>query len=297
MLYLWWLVEQQQQRYYLPIHSFVNSIPCPPPPHYTQHPQIPDQIPADCRIVSCVGLASDEGLLTGESHAVSKNDYPLGHCQRGLAPTLMERRNMIFFGCVVARGRGTGVVVATGMQTELGKVAHSIGERPLAKTQLQKQLEKLALGLFLFALVLGVIVVGVNGFNSDFETISYATALAVAMIPESLVSVVTLTMAIGVKRLAAANTFVRRLTALEALGTSCLSLLPFLFPSLPFFLPPSPCFLHTVAFWGSLIPSFLPFLLPSLLPSLPLSLPPSLPPSPRDGHGHLFRQNRHLNPE
>jgi len=136
---------------------------------------------------------------------------------------------------VVARGRATGVVVATGMHTELGKVAHSIGERPAGRTQLQKQLEKLALGLFLFALVLGVVVWAANGFEADYETILYATALAVAMIPESLVSVVTLTMAIGVKRLAAANTFVRRLTALEALGTKGGRRLlpPFLPPSLP----------------------------------------------------------------
>jgi len=192
-----------------------------------------DQIPADCRIVGCVALASDEGLLTGESHVVPKNDHPLTHCQRGLEPTLMERRNMAFFGCVIARGRGTGVVVATGMQTELGKVAHSIGERPASKTQLQKQLEQLALGLFIFAITLGVVVLWVNRWKCDYETILYATALAVAMIPESLVSVVTVTMAIGVKRLAAANTIVRRLTALEALGTSLL-------PSLPPSLPPSP---------------------------------------------------------
>jgi Kef-type K+ transport system membrane component KefB len=153
------------------------------------------------------------------------------------------------------------------MQTELGKIAHSIGERPASKTQLQKQLEQLALGLFLFAIILGVVVVGVNGWKCDYETILYATALAVAMIPESLVSVVTLTMAIGVKRLAAANTIVRRLTALEALGT-------FLLPSLPPSLPPthgrdpfSPCFVL-------------------LTPSFPPSLPPSLPPclsSPRHG--------------
>jgi len=170
----------------------------------------------------------------------------------------MERRNMVFFGCVVARGRGSGVVVATGMHTELGKVAHSIGERPLAKTQLQKQLEKLALGLFLFSLVLGLIVVGVNGFNSDFETISYATALAVAMIPESLVSVVTLTMAIGVKRLAAANTFVRRMTALEALGTLVLSFSPRP-PSLPPFSPPS---LSLFSPYRSVLELLIPFSLP-----------------------------------
>jgi Ca2+-transporting ATPase len=89
-----------------------------------------DQVPADVRLLTAIAFAVEEAILTGESVAVSKYTTPLKegkHNKDGVPPPLGDRKNMAFFGCVVARGRATAVVTSTGMSTELGKIAHSIG--------------------------------------------------------------------------------------------------------------------------------------------------------------------------
>jgi Ca2+-transporting ATPase len=124
-----------------------------------------DQIPADVRLVDSVAFACEEAILTGESVAVSKTAVSLDRDPRGGAPPLGDRKNMGFFGCVASRGRASAVVTATGMSTELGRIATSIGQSSAGKTGLQKQLELLGLSCFVVAIILGVVVMGVNRFK------------------------------------------------------------------------------------------------------------------------------------
>lgn len=124
-----------------------------------------DQVPADVRLVDSVAFACEEAVLTGESVAVSKFADALAPDATGAAPPLGDRKNMGFFGCVASRGRATAVVTATGMSTELGRIATSIGQASPGKTGLQRQLEKLGVSCFVVAIILGVIVMGVNRFK------------------------------------------------------------------------------------------------------------------------------------
>ena len=124
-----------------------------------------DQIPADVRLVDSVAFACEEAILTGESVAVSKFADSIDRDATGAAPPLGDRKNMGFFGCVASRGRAAAVVTATGMSTELGRIATSIGQNAPGKTGLQRQLEKLGLSCFVVAIILGVVVMAVNRFK------------------------------------------------------------------------------------------------------------------------------------
>ncbi|KAI9028766.1 ATPase, P-type cation-transporter [Hyaloraphidium curvatum] len=195
-----------------------------------------DICPADLRLLSSVNLELDEASLTGESLPVSKNaelvldaDIPVG-----------DRKNMAFMNCAVTKGRGHGVVVGTGLVTEIGKIASSLsaskadkgpppGRNRVAwflegllgwheKTQLQVQLEKMMYWLLVVAALFGVLVFAVNGFAFSSSMLLYAVSVGVALIPEGLPAVVVVTMAAGVKRMARQKAIVRRLNALEALG-------------------------------------------------------------------------------
>jgi Ca2+-transporting ATPase len=177
-----------------------------------------DRVPADARLVEVVALEADEAMLTGESVPVHKDAGPV--LQEG--QPLSEQVNMVFQGTVVTRGRGLGVITRTGMETELGKIATSVVDQPEARTPLQEKLGVLgtqlsiaAIGLVFLIFVLGVL----HGFE-PFEIFLISVSLAVAAIPEGLPAVVTITLAIGVQRMATRHAVIRRLPAVETLGAA-----------------------------------------------------------------------------
>jgi P-type Na+/K+ transporter len=203
-------------------------------------------VPADLRLFHTSNLEIDESLLTGESLAVLKatdiltpadgDDAPLGDCF-----------NLAYSGTVVVKGRAKGIVFATGMNSEIGKIARVLGGEPSSTTQkpsprikkplstrlaiatkkvlglyntspLQTKLTKLAHFLFVTAVILVLVVFATARFNVSADVALYAISLALAIIPESLIAVVTITMAKGVTHMARRNAIVRRLDAIEALG-------------------------------------------------------------------------------
>jgi Ca2+-transporting ATPase len=177
-----------------------------------------DRIPADLRLLNAHDLQADESLLTGESTAVTKDARPV------LAEDtlLADRRNMAFAGTLVARGRGEGVVTAIGVETEVGRIAEAVLGRPPAKPPLILRIERFTL---LVALLIGLAVLVMaavsisRGMPLD-EIFFLAVALAVSAIPEGLPVAITVALAIGVRRMARRNVIVRRLVAVEALGSA-----------------------------------------------------------------------------
>ncbi|KAF9351646.1 hypothetical protein BGX26_010377 [Mortierella sp. AD094] len=174
-----------------------------------------DVIGADCRLFEIFNLETDEALLTGESLPVQKNldliereDQPLG-----------DRLNMVFSSTTVVKGRAKGIVTSTGMKTQIGQIATSLmGVSGNETTPLQKRLDKMAYFISFAAALLVLIVFAVHKFHYSNEVAIYAISVAIAMIPEGLVAVVTLTMAFGVNRMAEVKAIVRRLSSLESLG-------------------------------------------------------------------------------
>ena len=177
-----------------------------------------DKVPADLRLLESVNLRVNEASLTGESAAVSKRTDPLP------ANTfLADRRNMAFMGTLVDAGRGKGVVVETGMQTQLGKIAGMVQQVEKTETPLQRQLARLGkqLGLMILGISAVVFVVGyLEDPNKLEELFLTAVSLAVAAIPEGLPAVVTISLALGVQRMVRRNALVRKLSAVEALGAA-----------------------------------------------------------------------------
>ena len=176
-----------------------------------------DIVPADMRLVEAVNLKIQESALTGESVPVEKSadildaeDIPLG-----------DRKNMAFSTCIVTYGRGKGIVVATGMSTEVGKIAHMLQHAEATETPMGKRLEQLGKILGYVALVICFIifVVGVLYGKNRLEMFMMAVSLAVAAIPEGLQIVSTLVLSIGVQRLTKVNAIVRRLPSVESLGS------------------------------------------------------------------------------
>lgn len=187
-----------------------------------------DSVPADCRILKSASMKIEEAALTGESVPVNKtaeiidalgsNDVPLG-----------DRKNMCYMGSNVVYGRGEAVVVATGMDTEMGKIADALneskdGETPLQikLNQLSKVLSIIVLAICVFIFVLDVVRNLVGGVPITFEgmlgTFMVAISLAVAAIPEGLAAVVTIVLSIGVTKMSKRNAVIRKLTAVETLG-------------------------------------------------------------------------------
>lgn len=187
-----------------------------------------DSVPADCRIISCASMKIEEAALTGESVPVNKtadiidplgsDDVPLG-----------DRKNMCYMGSNVVYGHGQAVVVATGMDTEMGKIADALataeeGQTPLQLklAQLSKILSFLVLGIcvfiFAFDIVRSLITGNTVNFNSVLDTFMVAVSLAVAAIPEGLAAVVTIVLSIGVTKMSKRNAVIRQLTAVETLG-------------------------------------------------------------------------------
>ena len=181
-----------------------------------------DTVPADARLIRSTALQTAEAALTGESLPVAKDIHPIVE-EVGLG----ERRNMIFSGTVATYGRGTAVVTATGMQTEMGRIAGMLKEAPAEITPLQKELARVGrlLGIIVIAiavLMIATIVVveNVRGFAALFEVLILGVALAVAAVPEGLPAVVTAVLALGVQRMAKRNAIVRHLAAVETLGSA-----------------------------------------------------------------------------
>ncbi|RKP24819.1 potassium/sodium efflux P-type ATPase, partial [Syncephalis pseudoplumigaleata] len=178
--------------------------------------ELGDIICADCRLFDVVNLEIDEALLTGESIPVAKDIAVIPNPDEGIG----DRINMVYSSTLVTKGRGKGIVVHTGMGTEIGKIAKRLTEATNSqKTQLQKSLDRLAYILFGCAIVLAIVVFGVNRFHVTPDILIYAISLAITVIPEGMVAVVTLTMAIGVRSMAKNKAIVRQLSALEALGS------------------------------------------------------------------------------
>ena len=174
-----------------------------------------DVVGADVRLFECFNLETDEALLTGESLPVQKNISVIQNADEALG----DRLNMAFSSTTVVKGRAKGIVTSTGMKTQIGQIATSLmNVDSNEKTPLQKRLDKMAYCVFLAAIVLVIVVFGVHKFHFSKEVAIYAISVSIAIIPEGLVAVVTLTMAFGVSRMAEVKALVRRLSSLESLG-------------------------------------------------------------------------------
>lgn len=213
--------------------------------------KVGDTVPADVRLVDAMNFETDEALLTGESLPVQKEVDAVFDKDTGPG----DRLNIAYSSSTVTRGRARGVVIGTGMKTEIGAIAAALREgntktRPVKRgpegetkkrwyvqawtltttdaigrflgvnvgTPLQRKLSKLALALFAIAVVFAIIVEGANEMSSNNEVIIYAVATGLAMIPACLVVVLTITMAAGTRQMVQRHVIVRRLDSLEALG-------------------------------------------------------------------------------
>jgi len=175
------------------------------------------RVPADARLIESFNLEVDEAMLTGESFSVNKNPETLeGDLSIG------DRKNLVYGGTAITRGRGRAIVYATGKNTEMGKIATLIQETEKAKSPLQVQTANLSkiLGFIALFVALTMVVVGVLvGLNLE-DVFLYALATAVSSIPEGLPAVMSITLAIGVNRMAKRNAIIRRLPAVDTLGAA-----------------------------------------------------------------------------
>ncbi|WP_096199306.1 cation-translocating P-type ATPase [Bacillus sp. FJAT-45350] len=175
-----------------------------------------DRIGADLRLFKTNGLQIEESSLTGESVPVQKYERPLG----GEELSIGDQDNMAFMGTMVTQGNGIGVIVATGMKTEMGKIAHLLQTTETLVTPLQRRLEQLGKILIAVALVLTALVVlfGVYQGHNVYTMFLAGVSLAVAAIPEGLPAIVTVALALGVQRMIKRKAIVRKLPAVETLG-------------------------------------------------------------------------------
>ncbi len=174
-------------------------------------------VPADLRLTETVNLGLMEAALTGESAAVDKQTDALGYARLPLG----DRRNLAFMGTLVARGRGEGIVVATGMDTELGKIAGMIQDMSAGRTPLQRKLAQVGKHLSIAGLgaALLLLAIGLARGNPFGETILTAVSLLVAVVPEGLPAVITATLALGGRRMLKRQALIRKLPAVETLGS------------------------------------------------------------------------------
>lgn len=174
-----------------------------------------DRIPADGRLFQATNLEIDEAVLTGESHSVEKHTDAVHE-----DASLGDRRGMVFMNTTVSRGRGEFVITATGMKTEMGRIAGLLGATESEKSPLQRQLDHLAHGLAKLAgVIVGLVfIIGIISGDSLSKLFLTSVALAVAAIPEGLPAVTAVTLAIGVSRMAKYNAIVKRLASVETLG-------------------------------------------------------------------------------
>jgi Ca2+-transporting ATPase len=177
-----------------------------------------DRVPADTRLTQAVNLSIDEGALTGESAPVLKTVDALADPRLPLG----DRTNMTYAGTLVVYGRGQGVVAATGMTTEFGRIAQMVEAVEVARTPLQENLDRLGgtLGKSALAVVALVVVIGLLRGLPVIDMFMFGIALAVAVVPEALPAVVTISLAIGVRRMVRRHALVRRLPIVETLGST-----------------------------------------------------------------------------
>jgi Ca2+-transporting ATPase len=177
-----------------------------------------DRVPADARLLEAINLQVEEAALTGESVPVEKHvnvldveDLPVG-----------DRKNMVYAGTVITYGRGRALVASTGMQTEFGKIAQLLQTIETGKTPLQQNLDKVGTVLARAALVVVaiIVVVGLLRGQPFIDMLIFGIALAVAVVPEALPAVVTISLAIGVQKMVKRNALIRRLSAVETLGST-----------------------------------------------------------------------------
>src|SRR3954449_1096836 len=181
-----------------------------------------DTVPADARVIESTSLKMAEAALTGESLPVAKEIVAIA----GEA-ALADRTNMVYAGTSATYGRGQGVVVATGMHTEMGRIAGMLAHVPAEHTPLQKELDHVGrlLGgvvvIIAIAMIATIVLVEhVHGVSALFDVLILGVALAVAAVPEGLPAVVTAVLALGVQRMARRHAIVRHLAAVETLGSA-----------------------------------------------------------------------------
>ena len=187
-----------------------------------------DSVPADCRIIESASMKIEEAALTGESVPVNKIATVLDVLEEGKDVPLGDRKNMCYMGSTVVYGRGRAVVVATGMDTEMGKIADALTRAEDEETPLQKKLDELSKILSIICIVICALVFAVTwlkhgmGFLENMSlvlnTFMVAVSLAVAAIPEGLAAVVTIVLSIGVTKMSQHNAIIRKLSAVETLG-------------------------------------------------------------------------------
>ena len=181
-----------------------------------------DTVPADARLIQSTALQTAEAALTGESLPVSKDIEPIA-AEAGLG----DRHNMVFSGTAATYGRGRAVVVATGMETEMGRIAGMLHDTPSETTPLQKELDRVGRMLGVIVILIAVVMIAtilvtehVRGWSAIFDVLILGVALAVAAVPEGLPAVVTAVLSLGVQRMARRNAIVRHLAAVETLGSA-----------------------------------------------------------------------------
>lgn len=176
-----------------------------------------DKIPADARVIESINLETAEASLTGESTPVEKKDSVLSD-----GSAIGDQKNMVFSSTIITKGRGKGIVCATAMKTEIGKIAKMIQEADDGPTPLQLKLKRLGerLGMLTIAICLVVFIAGSLRTGQYAEMFLASIALAVAAIPEGLPAVVTISLGLGVQRMVKRNALVRKLPSVETLGST-----------------------------------------------------------------------------
>ncbi len=180
------------------------------------------KVPADIRLIEAISLETLEASLTGESTPVQKQTEKLNQ-----ETNLAERNNMVFSGTVISRGKGKGIVVSTGMKTEIGKIANLLQEQEEPPTALQKKLAVLGKWIAIITIVICVIVfftqiaIELNSLTGKkiADAFMVSVSLAVAAIPEGLPAIVTISLALGIQRMVKKKSLIRRLPAVETLGS------------------------------------------------------------------------------
>lgn len=176
-----------------------------------------DYVSADCRIISSEKLEVNESTLTGESKSIKKDNEIITE-----AKELYERKNMLFAGCNVTNGHALVLVVATGMNTELGKIATSLIDKESDITPLQKKVNQISkvLTYIILGIIIVMMIIGLLMKNDFFDVLMLSISLAVAAIPEGMSSVITIILSVGMTAMAKRNVIIRKMASVETLGST-----------------------------------------------------------------------------
>ena len=176
-----------------------------------------DYVSADARIISAESLEVNESTLTGESKSIKKNNEDIN-----VDKELYERKNMVYAGCNVTNGHAFVVVCATGMATELGKIANSLMSKKSDLTPLQKKVNQISkvLTYIILAIIVVMMIVGILMKNDFFDVLMLSISLAVAAIPEGMSSVITIILSLGMTQMAKKNVIIRKMASVETLGST-----------------------------------------------------------------------------